>query len=141
LTTSKTLWRRQLIVLFCVILIFGTLMVPAAYADDATVSTEYLYSYFQTYSSSGNWVDVGTPGHTVTTTGQVAYCLQTLKDSPNNSSYHTVDGSDYYSDEVLRGLQAILENGYPVTNGGFADDQARYATANAIRFLAGRKPL
>lgn len=134
MTTSKTLWRRQLIVLFCVILIFGTLMVPAAYADDATVSTEYLYSYFQTYSSSGNWVDVGTPGHTVTTTGQVAYCLQTLKDSPNNSSYHTVDGSDYYSDEVLRGLQAILENGYPVTNGGFADDQARYATANAIRF-------
>ena len=75
-----------------------------------------------------------TPSHWITDTGEVAYCLQTSKDSPYNSGYHTVEGSDYYDQRTLTGLYAILENGYPVTTGGFSDEQARYATANAIRF-------
>ena len=56
-------------------------------------------------------------------------------DPPYNSSYSTVDGSYYYSDYVLTGLLAIVQNGYPSTNAGFTDEQARYATANAIRFF------
>lgn len=41
---------------------------------------------------------------------------------------------DYYSSRTVTGLQIILENGYPCSTGGFSAAQARYATANAIRF-------
>ena len=135
MTGTKTHWRRRLCMLFCVILIF-TLMLPiTAFADTAVVTTGSMYSYFQTYGSNGVWKDIQTPSHWITSTGEVAYCLQTSMDPPYNSSYSTVDGSSYYSDYVLSGLMAILQNGYPATNGGFTDEQARYATANAIRFF------
>lgn len=134
MTKNRTSWCRKLAVLFCTLLIFCGLLPAAAYADNATVTTGTMYSYFQTFGSNGVWKDIQTPSHWITGTGEVAYCLQTSKDSPYNSGYHTVDGSDYYNSRVLTGLQAILENGYPVTNGGYDDEQARYATANAIRF-------
>ena len=121
--------------LFCAILIF-TLMLPlTAYADTAVVTTGTMYSYFQTFGSNGTWKDIQTPSHWLTATGEVAYCLQTSMDPPYNSSYSTVDGSYYYSDYILTGLLAIVQNGYPTTNAGFTDEQARYATANAIRFF------
>lgn len=134
MTKTRTSWCRKLAVLFCTLLIFCGLLPAAAYADNATVTTGTMYSYFQTFGSNGVWKDIQTPSHWITGTGEVAYCLQTSKDSPYNSGYHTVDGADYYNSRVLTGLQAILENGYPVTNGGYDDEQARYATANAIRF-------
>ena len=124
----------MLVTVFCVVLIFTGIFPITAFADNAIVSSGTMYSYFQTFSSKGTWVDVSTPSHWITETGEVAYCLQTSKDSPYNSGYHTVEGSDYYSDYVLTGLYAILENGYPVTTGGFSNEEARYATANAIRF-------
>ncbi len=43
-------------------------------------------------------------------------------------------GWSAYSETTRLGFQAILEHGYPNSNGGFTDAQARYATANAIRF-------
>lgn len=134
MTRTKTYWCRKLTVLFCTILIFCAMLPVTAHADNATVTTGTMYSYFQTFGSNGTWKDIQTPSHWITETGEVAYCLQTSKDSPYNSGYHTVDGSDYYSSYVLTGLYAILENGYPVTTGGYTDEQARYATANAIRF-------
>lgn len=134
MTKSKALWCRKLAVLFCTLLIFCGILPVTAYADNATVTTGSMYSYFQTFGSNGIWKDIQTPSHWITSTGEVAYCLQTSKDSPYNSGYHTVDGADYYNTRVLTGLQAILENGYPVSNGGYDDEQARYATANAIRF-------
>lgn len=134
MTKTKPLWCRKLAVLFCALLIFCGMLPVTAYADNATVTTGSMYSYFQTFGSNGVWKDIQTPSHWITETGEVAYCLQTSKDSPYNSGYHTVDGSDYYSSYVLTGLTAILENGYPVTAGGYTDEQARYATANAIRF-------
>ena len=121
--------------LFCAILIFTMALPVAAYADTAVVTSGTMYSYFQTYGSNGVWKDIQTPSHWITSTGEVAYCLQTSMDQPYNSSYSTVDGSYYYSDYVLTGLMAILQNGYPSTNAGFTDEQARYATANAIRFF------
>lgn len=130
----QTPWRRKLISLFCALLIFCSVLSPVAFADNATVTSGSMYSYFQTFSSGGQWVDVMTPSHWITETGEVAYCLQTSKDSPYNSGYHSVDGSDLYSQYVLNGLYAILQNGYPVTTGGYSDEEARYATANAIRF-------
>lgn len=134
MTKTKFPWCRKLTVLFCAILIFCAMLQVTANADNATVTTGNMYSYFQTFGSNGVWKDIQTPSHWITSTGEVAYCLQTSKDSPYNSGYHTVDGSDYYSSYVLTGLYAILENGYPVTTGGYTDEQARYATANAIRF-------
>ena len=131
---AKNKWRRSIAVLLCAMLIFSTAFSVTAFADNAVVTSGTMYSYFQTFSSKGQWVDIQTPSHWITGTGEVAYCLQTSKDSPYNSGYHTVEGSDYYSQYVLNGLYAILENGYPVTTGGFTDEEARYATANAIRF-------
>ncbi|MDO4990106.1 MAG: SpaA isopeptide-forming pilin-related protein, partial [Eubacteriales bacterium] len=132
---NKTHRRGRLCMLFCAILIF-TLMLPlTAYADTAVVTTGTMYSYFQTYGSNGVWKDIQTPSHWITSTSEVAYCLQTSMDPPYNSSYSTVDGSYYYNDYVLTGLLAIVQNGYPTTNAGFTDEQARYATANAIRFF------
>lgn len=131
---AKNKWRRSIAMLLCAMLIFSTAFSVTAFADNAVVTSGSMYSYFQTFSSGGQWVDVMTPSHWITETGEVAYCLQTSKDSPYNSGYHTVEGSDYYDQRTLTGLYAILENGYPVTTGGFSDEQARYATANAIRF-------
>lgn len=72
--------------------------------------------------------------HYINETGQVAYCLQTNYNSPNNSGYSSTSGWQYYDEVTIRGLQAILEHGYPNDTGGFSADEARYATANAIRF-------
>ena len=134
MTRTKIIWRRRLAILFCAILIFSSILPPAAFADTAVISSEPMTSYFQTYTSTGTWVDLQTPAHWITATGEVAYCLQTSKDNPYNAGYYTVEGYDYYSDYVLTGLQAILDHGYPSTTAGFTDEEARYATANAIRF-------
>ena len=126
--------RRSIAVLLCALLFFSTAFSSVASADTAVISSAPMTSYFQTYSSSGVWVDLQTPAHWITATGEVAYCLQTSKDNPYNAGYYTVEGEDYYSDYVLTGLQAILDHGYPSTTAGFTDEEARYATANAIRF-------
>ena len=120
--------------LLCVILMFCAAFTLAAYADSAVITTSTMYSYFQTYNTSGTWVDLQTPAHW-TTDGQVAYCLQTSKDNPYNAAYSSVDGEAVYDEYVLAGLKAILAHGYPADNGGFDDQAARYATANAIRFF------
>ena len=134
MTRTKIIWRRRLAILFCAILIFSSILPPAAFADTSVISSAPMTSYFQTYTSTGTWVDLQTPAHWITATGEVAYCLQTSKDNPYNAGYYTVEGYDYYSDYVLTGLQAILDHGYPSTTAGFTDEEARYATANAIRF-------
>ena len=113
---------------------FQSLLPLTASADTAVISSAPMTSYFQTYTSTGIWVDLQTPAHWITDTGEVAYCLQTSKDNPYNGGYYTVEGYDYYSDYVLNGLQAILDHGYPATTTGFTDEEASYATANAIRF-------
>ncbi len=139
MTRTKSLRRRQLLILFCALLLFGSAFSLTAFAADVTVSTTNSTAYFQTFSSKGVWVDIGTPLHTVNGTGQVAYCLQTDYSSPSGSGYSSIDGADYYDQTTLNGLRAILENGYPTSDGGFGADQARYATANAIRFFLAER--
>ncbi len=139
MSRTKSLWRRQLLVLFCALLLFGSLFPTAAFAADVTVSTTNTASYFQTFSSKGVWTGIMTPQHTIVQTGQVAYCLQPSMDSPNNSGYTEDSGWNYYDSTTMIGLQAILENGYPNFTGGFPEDQARYATANAIRFWVAER--
>ncbi len=133
MTKTKLLWRRSLCMIFCVILIFS-IFPHEAYADTAVITSGTMYSYFQTYNTSGTWVDLQTPAHWITATGEVAYCLQTSKDNPYNGGYYSIDGEEVYDDYVLTGLRAILTHGYPADSGGFDDQAARYATANAIRF-------
>ncbi len=130
----KTKWRRSIAVLLCVILMFCAAFSLTAYADSAVITTAPMYSYFQTYNTSGTWVDLQTPGH-ATSDGQVAYCLQTSKENPYNAAYSSVEGEYVYDEYILTGLKAILTHGYPADNGGFSDLEARYATANAIRFF------
>ena len=77
MTTHKTCGRRRLTVLLCVLLLFCTALAPPAFAAGVTVSTTSATAYFQTYASSGTWVDIGTPQHMINETGKVAYCLQT----------------------------------------------------------------
>lgn len=139
MTRRKSLWRRQLLILFCALLLFGSTFPAAAFAADVTVSTTNTASYFQTFSSQGVWTSIMTPQHTINETGQVAYCLQPSMDSPYNSGYTEDSGWNYYDSTTMIGLQAILENGYPNFTGGFTDDQARYATANAIRFWVAER--
>ena len=134
MTKHKTCGRRRLTVLLCVLLLFCTALAPPAFAAGVTVSTKSSTAYFQTYASTSTWVDIGTPQHVINETGKVAYCLQTSLNSPSNSGYSSANWSDFYDQTTMTGLRAILEHGYPASNGGFTDDQARYATANAIRF-------
>ena len=64
----QTPWRRKLISLFCALLIFCSVLSPVAFADNATVTSGSMYSYFQTFSSKGQWVDIQTPSHWITET-------------------------------------------------------------------------
>ena len=123
--------------LLCALLLFGSFFVVPAYAAEATISTVVGgASYFQTFNSAGFWVNLGTPEHYLEYFGDVAYCVETELGEPQNASYYAIDGESLYSTPAVRkGIQIILENGYPSTNGGFSDDEARYATANAIRFF------
>ena len=53
----------------------------------------------------------------------------------NNDTYSMFDPTETYPTETYAGLYSILTFGYPAGgNGGLTDDQARYATANAIRY-------
>jgi len=88
------------------------------------------------YNGGSGWNDLQTPEHYVVGTSpeQVAYCLQHKNDSPSNSPYNDSDILGSYSARVQTGLRIILENGYPYSTGGLTGTEARYATANAVRF-------
>ena len=83
-----------------------------------------------------SYYDLSTPEHYVVGSSpeQVAYCLQHKNDSPHNSAYNDSDILGSYSSRVQTGLRIILENGYPYSTGSLTSTEARYATANAVRF-------
>lgn len=88
------------------------------------------------YNGGSGWGDLKTPEHYIVGTSpeQAAFCLQHKKDSPSNSPYNEADILGSYSARVQTGLRIILENGYPYAMGGLTATEARYATANAVRF-------
>ena len=133
------MWHRQFVILLCVLLLFAALIPVTAHAGNYTVSTYSNYNYFVTFSSQGTWKGIQTPNHSIVETGAVAYCLQPAKDTPSNSGYTEGMGWSAYDETTRLGIQAILENGYPNYNGGFYDGEARYATANAIRFWVAER--
>lgn len=139
MTYIKTNWHRQLIILLCVLLLFAALIPVTAHAGNYTVSTYSNYNYFVTFASNGTWKGIQTPNHSIVETGAVAYCLQPAKDTPSNSGYTEGMGWSAYDETTRLGIQAILENGYPNYTGGFPDGEARYATANALRFWVAER--
>ena len=139
MTHIKTNWHRQLIILLCVLLLFAALIPVTAHAGNYTVSTYSNYNYFVTFGSDGTWKGIQTPNHDIVETGAVAYCLQPAKDTPSNSEYTEGMGWSAYDETTRLGIQAILENGYPNYTGGFPDGEARYATANALRFWVAER--
>jgi uncharacterized surface anchored protein len=91
---------------------------------------------FENVSGSGTWEATRTPQHFNVDENKVVYCLEHKKGNPrNNNTYSIFSPTDTYPTETYQGLYSILTFGYPAGgNGGLTDDQARYATANAIRY-------
>lgn len=132
----------KLMALFmCLITLFS--FVPAvASADEepfpqnVTIESEKnnAFDYLE-YYSSGKWKDLNTPRHWIESTGQVCYCIEHSEGNPHGASYTATPPSQVFSANTLAGLQTILMYGYPCnTPDGFTEDEARQATANAIRF-------
>lgn len=123
--------------LLCVLILVG-LVPTAAFAAEQNVTiesqTNSAFDYLE-YYSNGGWHDLNTPKHTIKQTGQVAYCVEHSYTNPHGENYSATAPSRVFSAETLRGLYSIFMYGYPCnTPSGFTADEARQATANAIRF-------
>ncbi len=104
-----------------------------AYAATGKITTINMTNLYDAYNSTSKaWNELKTAKHRLN--GQIVYCLQHKKSVPNSQTYNLTNLMSYYSAKVQKGLQIILENGYPWANGGLSAAQAEYATANAIRF-------
>lgn len=129
--------RKIFVASAAAMLLVVMLFTQDVWAASFRVATVYGTSYFEAYQTTG-WTDLSTPQHYLIDSSpqQIAYCLQHRKTSPASSTtYSDTDILSGYSPATLKGLMIILENGYPyVTPGGLSADEARYATANAIRF-------
>jgi len=136
----KTL-TKVFALLMCMITLFS--LVPAvSFADEepfpqnVTIESERnnAFDYLE-YYSGGKWKDLNTPKHWIESTGQVCYCIEHSSGNPHGASYTATAPSQVFSANTLAGLQTILMYGYPCnTPEGFTADEARQATANAIRF-------
>ena len=123
--------------LLCLVLAISLLlpMTVGALAGSTTIGTDASRpEYFEALGASGNYNPLKTPYHYDKTTGNVAYCLEHKKDSPSSSAEYTdFDASALWGQNTVTGIQAIVDHGYPNSNGGLSEEQAHYATANAIR--------
>ena len=106
------------------------------YPENVTIQSEKnnAFDYLE-YNSGGKWKDLNTPRHWIEQTGQVCYCIEHSSGNPHSDSYTATPPSSVFGSNTLAGLQTILMYGYPCnTPDGFTEDEARQATANAIRF-------
>lgn len=120
----------------CLVLTFALLlpMTVGALADTTIGTDASRPEYFEALGGSGSYNPLKTPYHYDKTTGNVAYCLEHKKDSPSSSAAYTdFDPSALWGHNTVTGIQAIVDHGYPNSCGGLSEEQAHYATANAIR--------
>lgn len=124
--------RQTLCLLLALLLLLGV-MAPALAASTVITNDDNDYDYFQYHNSEG-WHDLNTPYH-YDSEGNVAYCIEHRKDPPSSggTNYTDFDPSTIFSGSTITGIQAILDHGYPVSNGGLSAAEAHYATANALR--------
>ncbi len=129
--------KRIAALLMCVLTLIG-LMPSSAFAAANTVTiesqTNSAFDYLQ-YYADGTWKDLNTPRHWIVATGEVVYCVEHAATNPHGQTYTATSPSNVFSSSTLSGLNSILMYGYPNNKpAGFTDDEARQATANAIRF-------
>lgn len=130
--------RRIVSLLMCVLALAGILPGTTALAAPSTVTIESQGNssadYLEYYSSDG-WKDLNTPRHWIEQTGEIVYCVEHSAGNPHGDAYTAASPSAVFSSSTLSGLNSILMYGYPNNKpSGFTDDEARQATANAIRF-------
>lgn len=129
--------KRIMALLMCLLTVIG-LIPGAAFAAQSTVTiesqTNSAFDYLE-YYKDGAWKDLNTPRHWIEQTGEVVYCVEHAADNPHGDTYTAASPSSVFSASTLSGLNSILMYGYPNNRpSGFTDDEARQATANAIRF-------
>lgn len=125
-----TKWKRIIGAVLLVILLAGM----SATALAANVTGHDLYDWFE-YYRDGAWHDLNTSLYFDMTSGNVGYCVEHEANPPRESiEYIPFDPATMFTGTTMTGIQAILNHGFPAMNAGFSDDDAFYATANAIRF-------
>jgi len=129
--------KRIMALLMCLLTVIG-LTPGAAFAAQSTVTiesqTNSAFDYLE-YYKDGAWKDLNTPRHWIEQTGEVVYCVEHAAGNPHGDTYTAASPSSVFSASTLSGLNSILMYGYPNNRpSGFTDDEARQATANAIRF-------
>lgn len=130
--------KRLVAFLLCVLTIVGVMPFGTALAAEPTVTiesqTNSAFDYLE-YYKDGKWQDLNTPRHWIESTGQICYCIEHSEGNPHGDTYTAASPSSVFSSSTLAGVQSILMYGYPCnTPSGFTADEARQATANALRF-------
>lgn len=127
--------KKILISVIAGVTLLVTLLLITTSALAVNIGTRSVTDMFD-YNGGSGWKSLDTPEHYVSGSSpeQVAYCLQHKNSSPHNAPYSDSDILGSYSARVQTGLRIILENGYPYATGGLTATEARYATANAVRF-------
>ena len=123
--------------LLCLLLLV-TILPMTALAAPATVTiesqTNSSFDYLE-YYKDGDWNDLNTPKHWIEQTGEIVYCVEHAAENPHGDTYVATSPDSVFSAGTLSGLNSILMYGYPNnTPAGFTADEARQATANALRF-------
>ena len=129
--------KRFIALLLCALLTICALPLTAlaAYAPVGTEDEPSSVRLYEYYSSAGAWEALKTPHHWNTQTGEIAYCLEHKNGTPRGDTYSSFDPTEAYPYAVYQGIYSILTFGYPAGGtGGLSAEQARYATANAVRF-------
>ena len=129
--------KRLMALLMCLLTVIG-LIPGAAFAAQSTVTiesqTNSAFDYLE-YYKDGAWKDLNTPRHWIEQTGEVVYCVEHSAGNPHGQTYTATSPSSVFSGSTLAGINSILMYGYPNNKpSGFTDDEARQATANALRF-------
>jgi uncharacterized surface anchored protein len=125
-----TRWKRILGAVLLVFLLAGI----SATALAVNVTDHDLYDWFE-YYRDGAWHDLNTVMYFDTSSGNVGYCVEHEAKPPRESiDYMPFDPATMFTGTTMIGIQAIVNHGFPAKNAGFSDDDAFYATANAIRF-------
>lgn len=130
--------KRIITLAICLLTLIGIFQSAHALAAGSTVTiesqTNSAFDYLE-YYSNGSWHDLNTPRHWIEQTGEVVYCVEHSAGNPHGQTYTETSPSSVFSGSTLAGINSILMYGYPNNKpSGFTDDEARQATANAIRF-------
>lgn len=130
--------KRIITLAICLLTLIGIFQSAPALAAGSTVTiksqTNSAFDYLE-YYSNGSWHDLNTPRHWIEQTGEVVYCVEHSAGNPHGQTYTETSPSSVFSGSTLAGINSILMYGYPNNKpSGFTDDEARQATANALRF-------